>query len=85
MAKQMTTTEGLVARITAILAAEIPGTPKLELRKTATKVASLLTADVPGTPRTADLAKQIAAILTTEIPGTEAYGIGPMSKVGRVQ
>lgn len=86
MAKKVTTTAGLVARIEAILNAEIPGTPKLELRKTAQKVADLLTADVPGTPRTADLAKQIASLLTTEIPGTPHIGVpGPFSRMGRVQ
>lgn len=86
MAKRVTTTEGLAARIEAILNAEIPGTPKLELRKTANKVAAMLNAEIPGTPRVEDLAQRIAALLTTEIPGTPHIGVpGPFSRAGRVQ
>jgi hypothetical protein len=77
MAKQNTT---LAARIEDILTTEIPGTPKINLRKTARHLARMLTTEIPGTPKTMDVARQIADLLTREIPGTEHIGVRAVAR-----
>lgn len=77
MTKKQTNRGNLVAQIEAILTTEIPGTPKLNLRKAARDINRLLQTEirVPSeVPATAELAKRIMSILQAEVPYTPKVG-----------
>lgn len=70
-------TKGLMAQIESILNAEIPGTPRLHLRRLAKQINEVLQTEIPGTPKARDIAKQIMALVESEAP--------PVGAIGRVE
>ena len=70
--------KNLMSNIERILSTDIPGTPKLHLRKAARDISALLQAEIPGTPSRDAILKAIEAALLADVST-------PAVTFGRVQ